>query len=574
MVTTTQAEERGRSAAIADGLAFMARWSLRLALIGLGAALLWWLIARLWVIVMPVLLAMLITTVLNPPANWMRRRGVPPALAASVVLVGALLLLGAVVFFLATSISGGVSELASGAVAGLQSIQDWLSGPPLNIGATQFDALLQQVTQRLQDSVTTIATGVLTGVGTFASLVVTGLLALVLAFLFVKDGDRFLPWLRRFVGPRAGGHLCVVLGRVWDTLGGFIRGQALVSLADAILIGAGLLIVGVPLALPLAVLTFIGGFIPIVGAIFAGAVAVLIALVSNGFTAALIVLGIVLLVQQVEGNVLQPILQGKSLNLHAAVVLLAVTAGGSLYGIAGAFLAVPIAAAGAVVLRYLFAQVDRVSEDDETDAPADPTAARAAGVAPAPEQPGAGAAPGPAVVDGPDRRGAVPEPRPDAPNPEQLELADDPDAPFPRAAGRAPRDRPPATRPATAPDRAAVPALTPRPASGAPGRRAPPRAPRPSPPPSAAPTTPPPARPARRRAGRRTAGRPARSRRRASGRARRSAARRPAPSSSARTRHRVPACAATPPGAPRRRGGGAPRRPTRGSSARCGRSAG
>ena len=458
MVTTTQAEERGRSAAIADGLAFMARWSLRLALIGLGAALLWWLIARLWVIVMPVLLAMLITTVLNPPANWMRRRGVPPALAASVVLVGALLLLGAVVFFLATSISGGVSELASGAVAGLQSIQDWLSGPPLNIGATQFDALLQQVTQRLQDSVTTIATGVLTGVGTFASLVVTGLLALVLAFLFVKDGDRFLPWLRRFVGPRAGGHLCVVLGRVWDTLGGFIRGQALVSLADAILIGAGLLIVGVPLALPLAVLTFIGGFIPIVGAIFAGAVAVLIALVSNGFTAALIVLGIVLLVQQVEGNVLQPILQGKSLNLHAAVVLLAVTAGGSLYGIAGAFLAVPIAAAGAVVLRYLFAQVDRVSEDDETDAPADPTAARAAGVAPAPEQPGPGAAPGPAVVDGPGRRGAVPEPRPDAPNPEQLELADDPDAPLPGDASRPARDaaRPHLTPPVLAHRRCAV----------------------------------------------------------------------------------------------------------------------
>src|SRR4029453_1162202 len=159
-------------------------------------------------------------------------------------------------------------------------------------------------------------------------------------------------------------HLCVVLGRVWDTLGGFIRGQALVSLADAILIGAGLLIVGIPLALPLAVLTFIGGFIPIVGAIFAGAGAVLIALVSNGFTAALIVLGIVLLVQQVEGNVLQPILQGKSLNLHAAVVLLAVTAGGSLYGIAGAFLAVPIAAAGAGVLRYLFAQVGRFSQAD------------------------------------------------------------------------------------------------------------------------------------------------------------------------------------------------------------------
>ena len=416
----------------------MARWSLRLALIGLGLALLWWLIARLWVIVMPVLLAMLITTVLNPPANWMRRRGAPPRSPPPSSWSGSLLVLGAIVYFLATSITGGVSELASGAVAGLQSIQNWLAGPPLNLGATQFDALLQQVTQRLQNSVTTIATGVLSGVGTFASLVVTGLLALVLAFLFVKDGDRFLPWLRRFVGPRVGGHLCVVLGKVWDTLGASSAGRRWSAWPTRSSSRAGLLIVGMPLALPLAVLTFLGGFIPIVGAIFAGAVAVLIALVSNGFTAALIVLGIVLLVQQVEGNVLQPILQGKSLNLHAAVVLLAVTAGGSLYGIAGAFLAVPITAAGAVVVRYLFAQVDRVSEDDEADAPADPKAAEAAGVPPAPEQPAASPLRRPA-----DRPAAVPEPRPDAPNPEQLELADDPDG-LPsrrRSRARTARDR-------------------------------------------------------------------------------------------------------------------------------------
>jgi putative heme transporter len=406
-------QPRSRSSAISDGLAFMARWSLRLALIGIGLALLWWVIGRLWVIVMPVLLALLITTVLLPPAAWLRRRGVPAALAATIVLLTALVVLGVVVFLIANSITGGVGEIATNAVAGLQSIQNWISGPPLNIGSTQFDALLEQATQRLQNSVSTIASGVLTGVGTLASLVVTGLLALVLAFLFVKDGDRFLPWLRHFVGPRVGGHLSVVLGGVWATLGGFIRGQTLVSLADAILIGAGLLIVGVPLALPLAVLTFFGGFIPIVGAIFAGALAVLVALVSNGFTAALIVLGIVLAVQQIEGNVLQPILQGKSLNLHAAVVLLAVTAGGSLYGIAGAFLAVPVTAAVAVVLRYLFAQVDRTSDSGAADAPTDPEAADAAGVPPAPAAP------------------MAPEPRADAPNPEQLELADDPEGPVP-----------------------------------------------------------------------------------------------------------------------------------------------
>jgi putative heme transporter len=130
-----------------------------------------------------------------------------------------------------------------------------------------------------------------------------------------------------------------------------------VALIDAVLIGVGLVIVGVPLAVPLAVITFLGGFVPIVGAFVAGALAVLVALVSDGFTAALIVLAIVVAVQQIEGNVLQPVLQSRSLKLHAAVVLLAVTAGSTLYGIAGAFLAVPVVAAAAVVLRYLGEQM-------------------------------------------------------------------------------------------------------------------------------------------------------------------------------------------------------------------------
>ena len=130
------------------------------------------------------------------------------------------------------------------------------------------------------------------------------------------------------------------------------------ALVDGVLIGLGLVILGVPLAIPLAVLTFLGGFIPIVGALVAGALSVLVALVSNGFTAALIVLAIIVAVQQLEGNVLQPILQARSLGLHAAVVLLAVTAGSTLYGIAGAFLAVPVAAASAVVLRYLSERID------------------------------------------------------------------------------------------------------------------------------------------------------------------------------------------------------------------------
>ena len=145
-LSTTQSRPRGRSAAIADGLIFTARWSVRLTLIGIGLALLWWVIARLWVIVMPVLLALLLASVLAPLARRLRNHGAPAALAAATVVVGLLVLLGLVIFFLARSITGGFSEIADSAVKGLESIQDWISGPPLNIGSTQFDALLDQVT--------------------------------------------------------------------------------------------------------------------------------------------------------------------------------------------------------------------------------------------------------------------------------------------------------------------------------------------------------------------------------------------------------------------------------------------
>ncbi|MGM1062331.1 AI-2E family transporter [Saccharothrix sp. Mg75] len=342
-----------RGEAIGRGVTWLARWSTRVALAALGFVLLWWLIGKLWVVVMPVLLGLLITTVLWPPARWLRKKGLPPALAATIVLLAGLGVLGGVLALISTSIASGVPEIADSATKALQQARDWLSGPPFNLADSKLDQLVEQGVDQLQSSVGTIANGLLTGVGTVTSGLVTGILALLLAFLFVKDGPRFTPWLRGVVGERAGGHLTVVLDRIWTTLGDFIRTQAIVSLVDAVLIGIGLVVLGVPLAVPLAALTFLGGFIPIVGAFVAGALAVLVALVSNGPTTALIMLVVVVVVQQVEGNVLQPVLQSRSLRLHAAVVLLAVTAGSSLYGIAGAFLAVPVVAAVSVVMRYL-----------------------------------------------------------------------------------------------------------------------------------------------------------------------------------------------------------------------------
>lgn len=339
-------------------MTWTARWSLRLVLVSAGGVLSWLLIGALWSVVLPTLLAVILATVLWPPTAWLRRHRFPPALAAATVLLGGVVVLAGLITLISTSVSGSISQIATSAATGIQAIRDWLAGPPLNLGQSQLDDYIQQATAQLQQSVSTIATSVVTGAGSIASGVVTALLTLVLAFLFVKDGPRFLPWVRTVAGGGAGAHIAEVLRRIWKTVGDFIRTQAIVALADSVLIGAGLLILGVPLAVPLAVLTFLGGFVPIVGAIVAGALGVLVALVSNGFTTAVIVLVIIVAVQQIEGNVLQPILQSRSLGLHSAVVLLAVTGGSTLYGIAGAFLAVPAIAAAAVVVRYLGERID------------------------------------------------------------------------------------------------------------------------------------------------------------------------------------------------------------------------
>jgi predicted PurR-regulated permease PerM len=419
-VTTTDPPRRGRGTAIGEGITWTARWSLRLALVAVGLWLVFWLIGLFWSAVLPLLLAIVVATILWPPTSWLRNRGLPPALAAFIVLLVGLLVVAGVITLVSFSVSGGIGEIAQSASGGISAITQWLAGPPLNLQQTQLDSYLQAVTQQLQSSISTISSSVLTGVAGLANGVVNGVLAVVIAFFLIKDGPRFLPWLNAMLGGGAGGHVVEVLRRIWRTLGGFIRTQALVSLVDAVLIGGGLLILQVPLALPIAVITFIGGFIPIAGAIVAGALGVLVALVSNGFTTALIVLAIIVLVQQLEGNVLQPMLQSRSLGLHGVVVILAVTAGSTLYGIAGAFLAVPAAAAAAVVLRYLRERVDARAGGGHGPSVDPALEVVQVLVGPAPGAPAPDATV-PGHAEGPDGRGAgdptPADPEPDTPDP-------------------------------------------------------------------------------------------------------------------------------------------------------------
>lgn len=353
------------------GLLWLAKWALCIVAIAAGAWVLGFLVARLWVVILPVALAIVVATVLWPPVRWLTAHGLPPAAAASIGVIGLIGVLAGVIALIVPSVVDQAPELADKSSAGVEQVRDWLQGPPLRIRDEQLDSAVDAIVSRLQSSSEQIASGVFSGVSTATSVLITLFLVLVLTFFFVKDGPRFLPWVHSVSGSRSGKHLEEVLSRVWAVLGGFIRTQALVSLIDAVLIGAGLVILGVPLALVLAVVTFLGGFVPMVGAFVAGALAVLVALVGNGFVTALIVLGIVIAVQQLEGNVLQPVLQSRTMQLHAVIVLLAVTAGGSLYGIVGAFLAVPVVAMAAVVLRYVGEQIDAATvtpPEPETEA--------------------------------------------------------------------------------------------------------------------------------------------------------------------------------------------------------------
>ncbi|MFF5973426.1 AI-2E family transporter [Streptomyces sp. NPDC012769] len=355
------------SAKAAGALRTAARVSAESLLVLLMAGVTLWIVGRMWSIVWPLVVGLFLTTLTWPLTRFLRRHGWPPALAAGVVTVSFLLVVAGIVALIAVPVASQSGELSKGVVEGIQRLREWAAGPPLNIGDDEISGAFDTAMTRVQNSVGSMVTAVATGVGTVFNGVVTAFLALFLMFFFLKDGPRFLPWLARQLPGRLAVDVPIVAERSWDTLGAFVRSQAFVGLLDAVFIGLGLWILDVPLVLPLAVLTFVSAFVPIVGALFAGLVAVLIALVSNGVTDALIVLAIIVVVQQLEGNVFQPMIQSRGLGLHAAVVLLAVTLGGSLAGIVGSLLAVPLAALIAVFWKYLREQLSDVRPEAEAE---------------------------------------------------------------------------------------------------------------------------------------------------------------------------------------------------------------
>lgn len=357
-----------RSGAVLSGLTKTTNVVARVLVVVVALIGLFYILSVLWVIVLPLILALLLSSILWP-LNRIMRRFVPGALAAAITVVGLLAAATGVGWAAAVLSVDGIQELSSRAVVNVRALAQFIETLPITFPAV--DELITQALGWLQQNIGTILTKVSFGLGTIGSLTVTILLTLFLTFFCLKDGDKFSGWLLRWTTGTVFKHVAEVSTRSWKTLSAYISSQATVALVDAVFIGLGLGILGVPLALPLAVLIFFGGFLPVIGAVTTGLLATLVALLSNGWVTALIVLGIVLLVQQLESNVLQPLLVGKSLHLHPAVVLTGVTAGGSLFGIAGAFLSTPIIAVAMVAFQYsreqMLEPVSRLQHDVDED---------------------------------------------------------------------------------------------------------------------------------------------------------------------------------------------------------------
>lgn len=334
-------------------LDFAAGYARRLLLVIAAVIVLGYVVVSLSAVVLPVLLALLIAALLVPAVEWLCRHGWPNLLASACVLLGSLAVVLALLGSVGPAVVSQADELAVGARQGLERVTTFVVEGPFGLSQADIDRRVQSLIDSIRGNLGGVAgrvvSGALLALNLFAGLVLT----LFLTFFFVKDRRQMADWAVSLARPQWRADARELGRRVFNVLSAYAKSVMAVAFVDALLIGLALLAIGVPLVLPLAAVTFLGAFVPVIGAVLAGVLAALVALVTQGLTAALLVVVAILVVQQIEGNVLYPLLVGKSLRLHPAATILAVAAGSVLAGVVGALFAVPVAAAFSVVGRFL-----------------------------------------------------------------------------------------------------------------------------------------------------------------------------------------------------------------------------
>jgi putative heme transporter len=335
--------------AVPRGLAVASAVTLRVAIVIGGVVLLALFAKRMMVVVLPVIIALLLATLLTPLAHWLVAHRLRPAPASFLSVLTAFLVFAGLWALVIPPFVSQVPMVVDNVQQGIGQVAD--AAKPLGISSEEANRAIDDARRKAGGGA--VAGQVLTGALVLTQWVAAVILIVVLTFFFLKDGRQIYDWIVGLFAERRRPALRAVGDRAWEALAAYVRGVFLVATIDASLIGIALLVVGVPIALPLIVLTFIAAFFPVVGSIVAGVAAVLVALVTKGLASALIILAAVIAVQQLEGNVFYPVVVGRRLRLHPVAILLALTTGGVLAGVAGAFLAIPLAAVTSAILDFM-----------------------------------------------------------------------------------------------------------------------------------------------------------------------------------------------------------------------------
>ncbi|MQS13809.1 AI-2E family transporter [Streptomyces kaniharaensis] len=339
--------------AVPWGLRVAAESTWRLLLLGAALYVVFYVVDMLRLVAFAVLASLLISALLEPSVSWLRRHGVPRSLAAGGVFLSGLAGIGLVGWFVVWQVSTNLSTVTSQVQRGVIQLRDWLTTGPLHLTQQQIADFANQITKAITTNTDQITSASLTGAQIAVEVLTAVLMTFFTTFFFLYDGERIWSWALRGL-PRQSRFAMAGAGpKAWTTLTAYVRGTVCVAFIDAVCVGVGIDLLGVPLAMPLAVIIFLGAFVPLVGALVTGTAAVLIALVTQGPWTALMVLVVLVAVMQIESHVLQPLILGRAVRVHPLGVVLGVAAGSIIGGIGGAVVAVPLIAVTNTVVTHL-----------------------------------------------------------------------------------------------------------------------------------------------------------------------------------------------------------------------------
>ncbi len=345
-------DERG-PAGVPGWLAFAAALAWRFLMLAGATFVVLVVFGRLRVVLVPIAAALLIAAILAPPKQWLGRHGLRPFPATVLTFVVAVGLVALAIAYLVPAVASQATQLGHALDSSVTQIQQWLVDGPLHLSPSDVDQYVTTLRSEFTSNSGGIIHGALNSATIAIEVTISVVLTIVLAFFFVKDGEQLVEDAIGLLDESSRPHARALRHRIWATLSGYVRGTAINGGVNAVVMGVGLLLLGVPAVLPIAMVTAIGGFFPIVGAFVAGAMAAMVALAADGPITALLVVLLTILVHNLEAYLVGPLVLARAVRLEPAGVLIALATGGAIAGVVGAALAVPVTAVAATIIDYL-----------------------------------------------------------------------------------------------------------------------------------------------------------------------------------------------------------------------------